>query len=63
MEMESNIVLNGIDYNFFVKTIRIKDFKNSKNRSQDQTKGSIKNIKKKGVKTGIKSLKLVLSNS
>jgi hypothetical protein len=54
MEMESNIVLNGIDYKFFVKMIGFKGFKNSKNRSQDQTEGSIKNIKKKRVKTGIK---------
>ncbi len=34
--------------------IGFKGFKNSKNRSQDQTEGSIKNIKKKRVKTGIK---------
>jgi hypothetical protein len=35
--------------------IRIKGFKNSKNRSQDQTEGSIKNIYKKKAKTGIKA--------
>jgi len=34
--------------------IRIKGFKNSKNRSQDQTEGSIKNIYKKNLKRGSK---------
>jgi len=54
MEMESNVVLNGIDYKSFVKMIRIKGFKNSKIQSQDQTEGNIKNIKKEKLKRGSK---------
>jgi hypothetical protein len=41
MEMEPNLVLNQIDFKFFAKMIETKGFKNSKNWSQDQTKGSI----------------------
>ncbi len=37
----------GLIINPLWKLIRIKGFKNSKNQSQDQTEGNIKNIKKK----------------
>jgi hypothetical protein len=49
--MEPNLVLNQIGFKFFVEMTRTKGFKNSKNWSQDHTKGSIKN--KKRVKTKI----------
>ncbi len=42
MKMEPNLVLNQIGFKFFVKMTRTKGFKNSKNWSQDHTKGSIK---------------------
>ncbi len=51
MKMEPNLVLNQIGFKFFVEMTRTKGFKNSKNWSQDHTKGSIKN--KKRVKTKI----------
>ncbi len=41
--MELNLVLNQIDFKFFVKMIETKGFRNPKNWSQDQIKGSIKN--------------------
>jgi hypothetical protein len=43
MEMEPNLVLNQIDFKFFVKMIETKGFRNPKNWSQDQIEGSIKN--------------------
>jgi hypothetical protein len=45
MEMELGLVLNQIDFKFFVKMIGTKDFRNPKNLSQDQSGGSIENQK------------------
>jgi hypothetical protein len=50
--MEPNLVLNHIGFKFFVKMNRTRAFKNSKNWSQDHTKGSIKNKEK--IRTKIK---------
>jgi hypothetical protein len=45
MDMKADLVLNQTNSKFFVKIIRTKCFKNSKNLSQDQTRESIKNKK------------------
>lgn len=45
--MELNLVLNQIDFKFFVKMIETKGFRNPKNWSQDQIKGSINFFKKR----------------
>jgi hypothetical protein len=48
MEMEPNLVINQIDFKSFVKMIETKGFRNPKNWSQDQLKGSINKIKLDG---------------
>ncbi len=46
MKIEPNLVLNQLGFKLFVTMIKTKGFLNSKNWSQDHTKGSIKNKKK-----------------
>ncbi len=52
MTIESELILNQINFKFFVKMITIGDFTNSNNQTQNQTRSSIRNKKK--VKTRIK---------
>jgi hypothetical protein len=54
MEMESNIVLNGIDYKFFLKMIRFKGFKIQKIDLRIKPKGPLKTLNKKKLKWGSK---------
>jgi hypothetical protein len=51
MKMKLNLVLNYTSFKYFMKMIRIKGFRNSKNQSQDWIRGSIEN--KKEVKIGL----------
>jgi hypothetical protein len=54
MGMSPNLVLNQTNFKFFVKVMRTRGFKNSRNFFQDRTEGSINKFKKKKVRTQVK---------
>ncbi len=51
MEMELDLVLNLINYKFFLEVMKIKGFGNANNQFWNQSKGYIRNKTKTGIQS------------